>query len=434
VGDDAKRTRDDLIQVEYELYSDMLEERRTARESKFEYWSARCLGVGPREQARVGRTYVPPLAEALAVAIGSHVRRSASEVRGANADGAPTWKRGAAGDSNDSADWLSAHFPAGSLSEAPLIIQWWERHGERNLQVTVRKEDEERAHVCIATLEADARGALNPWRGKLLEAKHGGRGIMFDVRNPEDLDPGPLWFPDEIWKRFSDNVIDALPQLTRLQDAGLGSNRGVLLVGPPGTGKTALCRLAAQKLNGIATVVLCSAQVGQWSLSHLYEEVGFMSPAVVFLEDLDLLVGDREDGSERNTLIEFLTVLEGLMTRHQQVISVASSNDANAIDAAAMRAGRFDVVIELGPPEAEGRRAILRNYLERIPGNVDADAVADATDGFTGADLREVLRRAVLAARSEDVTTELVLGAVEAQRFVPDRKAKGSTAPVGRYL
>jgi cell division protease FtsH len=190
-----------------------------------------------------------------------------------------------------------------------------------------------------------------------------------------------------------------------LRESGLGGNRGLLLAGPPGTGKTALCRALAAEYEGRATVVIVSAAVGSYLLGDLYERLDALAPALVLVEDLDLIVGSREEGAGPG-LIQFLTVLDGLMTRHSGVVTIATTNDPSAIDAAATRAARFDQVVYLGLPSEEARRAILELYLSRVSHDADLDDLAARSDGLSGADLREVVRSAVLDSDNDTLTPD----------------------------
>ena len=113
------------------------------------------------------------------------------------------------------------------------------------------------------------------------------------------------------------------------------------------------------------------------------------------MEDLDLVVGHRRRGV-RPALVELLLALEGGTSRHDGVVTIATTNDLDAIDEAARRSGRFDTVLHIAPPDEAGRARILRRYVRELDGDIDVDRVAAATTGFTGADLRELATRAVL--------------------------------------
>ena len=157
---------------------------------------------------------------------------------------------------------------------------------------------------------------------------------------------------------------------------------------------------------------------------RFYESVSTLCPAAVFLDDIDLLAGDRRHGTSGPELGEFLTHLDGF-TPPSAVVTVATTNDVNAIDSALLRPGRFDSVIEVRPPGRVEREAILHHYLDAL-GEFDASKVAVMTQGATGAELREIVRRGVLeygSALTEDALVELVRSA----RWKPE-------VPAGQYL
>jgi Cdc6-like AAA superfamily ATPase len=435
-------SRDDLIQVEYELYSAMLQQQRRELRKNFDHRVAEHLGTDGSGWLTVAEQYEPPLDEAIALVLGAQLRRHASDIGGATLSEPAGWKRVTVGEALErAADYVTGFCDSGTLLDVPVVVSTWTHQAHRHVRVVVRTEHEEAAHEYLKALEESARGESNPWRLQLLDATAVAGGIKFETRPLSSLDPGPLWFPSEVSDVISDNVIDAVQRLSALRGAGLGSNRGILIVGPPGVGKTALCRRAALELHGRATIVLVSAQVGQWLIARLYDELQYLAPAVVFLEDLDLLVGDREDRSARQGLMDFLTVLDGLMTRHHEVVTVATSNDPDAIDAAAVRAGRFDLTLEMGPPDEEARREILRHFLQQLElqDSIDYDRLVRSTEDATGADLREIIRRAFLAAKGSGITTDDLLAAADAIPFrsptsngrAPD---PGHPPTTGRYL
>ncbi|MGB3412575.1 MAG: AAA family ATPase [Microthrixaceae bacterium] len=297
-------TREDLIQVEYELNTLLLNERRRQLRNDFDHRVEQHLGTKNSAWVNVAEEYQSPLCESIALVVGAHMQKHASELAGANLAEPAGWKRVPIGERLErAAHYVTGFFASGTLLEVPAVISTWMHQQHRHVRISVRSEHEESAHEYLRDLEESARGDANPWRFQLLEAKGVAGGISFESRPISDLDPGPLWFSEEVNDLIARNVVDAVSQLQALRGAELGSNRGILIAGPTGVGKTALCRRAALELNGRATVVLVSAQVGQWLITELYKELQYLAPAVVFLEDLDLLVGDREERSARAGLI-----------------------------------------------------------------------------------------------------------------------------------
>jgi SpoVK/Ycf46/Vps4 family AAA+-type ATPase len=113
------------------------------------------------------------------------------------------------------------------------------------------------------------------------------------------------------------------------------------------------------------------------------------------------------------------------------VVTVATTNDPASIDAAAKRAARFDRVVDVPPPDAAGRAAILTRYLRRLPGSVDATRVAAATDGATAADLRELVTLAVLHSSRQAGDGSGAVGTDLLLRLAQDA---GYQVPTGQYL
>ena len=94
------------------------------------------------------------------------------------------------------------------------------------------------------------------------------------------------------------------------------------------------------------------------------------------LEDLDLVVGNRRVGRDGGGLHDFLTALDGVMSSHDGIVTIATTNDVRALDDAAVRAARFDRIIEIPLPDAGLRASILRRYLGTLGAGIDVDAVA----------------------------------------------------------
>jgi transitional endoplasmic reticulum ATPase len=189
-----------------------------------------------------------------------------------------------------------------------------------------------------------------------------------------------------------------------------------LLVGPPGTGKSQLARIVAAELLGRATVLVPTAGTARRSLRELLRLATRLAPSLVIVDDVDLVVGSR--GGDSETLQEFLTSMDETMGEAEGVVVLASTNDPRSIDPAAVRASRFDTVVEMVAPGTVAREAVLRRHLSRFPG-LDFARLAAATDGATGADLRDLARRAYLLSGG-DLTIEAVLRAAAEGRWAAD--------------
>ena len=334
---------------------------------------------------------------------------------------------------------VTAAFAAGAVAPCPLVVALIpEDFRDRSvLSVHSRTADAGAARAWLdGLLERSRRD--NPFRGRALEAvATPGGGLRFRIVDSHPAARADVVLPAAVWGEVDRNVHGLFAALDRLAAAGLAENRGVLLAGPPGTGKTLLTRVLAAEVPAGVTVVFCDGKAVANSVRTLYAELEHLAPALVVMEDIDLVVADRRRGGGLSTeaLIDFLLALDGAISRHRGVVTVATTNDPAAIDAAAKRAARFDRVVDVPPPDAAARAAILARYLRSLPGSVDVARVAAATHGATGADLRELVTLAVLhtsrpstAGGGDDggeVGTDLLL------RLAADA---GYRVPTGQYL
>lgn len=298
---------------------------------------------------------------------------------------------------------LAAAFPSGNLAECPLVVLFDEEYGEEKFKISVysRTVDSSEARKYLDDLLKRGKNRTNPFKGRILETiTHPKFGLSFRVVGPSETIREEVVLPGFIWDELDRNVHGFLAGLETLKRAGLARNRGILLEGPPGTGKTAICRALAGEMKG-ATVVFCDAAAVEHSVSELYRQMVDLSPALVVMEDIDLIIGHRHQGAS-SSLNNFLLALDGAITSHEAVVTIATTNDVNAIDPAAKRSARFDAIVTVPLPDQAGRGAILERYLAHVPNDVDIQLVARATEGASGADLRELVSSAVITAAEDN--------------------------------
>lgn len=196
------------------------------------------------------------------------------------------------------------------------------------------------------------------------------------------------------------------PELfTRL---GVDPPRGVLLHGPPGTGKTRLAQAVANESDASFFTINGPEIMGsgygesEKRLREVFEEASKSAPAIVFIDEIDSIAPkrDRVPGeAEKRLVAQLLTLMDGLEARANLVV-IAATNRPDAIDEALRRPGRFDREIVIGVPDENGRREILGIHTRGMPlgDKVDLEELARTTHGFVGADIGALAREAAIEA------------------------------------
>lgn len=212
-------------------------------------------------------------------------------------------------------------------------------------------------------------------------------------------------------KELLQDVIDYLREPKRWQDAGARLPRGVLLEGPPGSGKTLLARAVAGETQAKFFLVSASefvemfVGVGAARVRDMFDTAAKQAPAVIFIDELDAVgrrrgtgIGAGHDEREQ-TLNQLLVCLDGFQA-NDQVVVIGATNRPDVLDPALLRAGRFDRRIAMSPLDDATRKAILEIHTQdkTLAENTDLGQVAEWTRGLTGAQLENLTNEAALLA------------------------------------
>ncbi len=245
-------------------------------------------------------------------------------------------------------------------------------------------------------------------------------------------------------KQELEEIVDYLKNPNKYKEIGAKVPKGVLLLGPPGTGKTLLARAVAGEagcpffpISG-SDFVEMFVGVGASRVRDLFEQAKKHAPAIIFIDEIDAVGRHRGAGlggghdEREQTLNQLLVEMDGF-TGNESVIVIAATNRRDILDPALLRPGRFDRQIVVGYPDVKGREEILRVHAKNKPLSPDVDLkiIAQTTQGFTGADLENLLNEAaLLAARNnrmavtekdiEEATMKVIAGPEKKSRIVSE--------------
>ncbi|WII08130.1 CDC48 family AAA ATPase [Methanomassiliicoccales archaeon LGM-RCC1] len=215
-------------------------------------------------------------------------------------------------------------------------------------------------------------------------------GLGDAVRKVKEMVELPLKHP-ELFKRL-----------------GVEPPKGVLLHGPPGTGKTMLAKAVAGETSsnfmsiGGPEIVSKFYGESEGKLREIFKEAEENSPSIIFIDEIDSIAPKRDEVSgeeERRIVAQLLSLMDGLNSRGKVVV-IGATNRPNAIDEALRRPGRFDREIEIGIPDRDGRLEILQIHTRGMPLDKDVDLnwLADKTHGYAGADISALTKEAAMTA------------------------------------
>jgi cell division protease FtsH len=253
-------------------------------------------------------------------------------------------------------------------------------------------------------------------------------------------------------------VVDFLKQPERFRRLGGKVPRGILLVGPPGTGKTLLARAVAGEagvpffsINGSEFIELFVG-VGASRVRELLDEAKKVAPAIIFIDEIDAVGRSRGAGlggghdEREQTLNQLLSEMDGF-SRSDLTIVLAATNRPDVLDPALLRPGRFDRRVVVDRPELEARLAILGVHTKDKPlgADVDMEAIARNTPGFSGADLSNLCNEAALNATRRGADSidahdfsaaydKIVLGDPREAKLDPEEKRRVAIHEAGHAI
>jgi hypothetical protein len=269
---------------------------------------------------------------------------------------------------------------------------------DHGLAVEIAGLPVEEAQAVHAQLE-ELRARLNVYRGHVLDVNvnpMGGVSLAFaDVPRTAR---GDVVLPEVVLARVERHALGVSTHRDALLAAGQHLKRGLLLYGPPGTGKTHTTRYLVGTMTGYTRLLLTGRALH--AIGSAAELARELEPAVIVLEDVDLVAEDRSFGHGSSpVLFDLLDAMDGAAP-DADLLFVLTTNRSDLLEPAlAARPGRVDVAVEIDLPDAEARDRLLALYARAVPLQLSAaetENVIERTEGVTASFLKELLRRAVL--------------------------------------
>jgi len=273
------------------------------------------------------------------------------------------------------------------------------------------------------------------------------QALMFGKSNPRLTNPldkkNKITFKDvagvEEAKEELREIVDFLKHPKKFIDIGARIPRGVLLMGPPGSGKTLLARAVAGEANvpffhiSGSEFVEMFVGVGASRVRDLFKTAKKNAPSIIFVDEIDAVGRHRGAGlggghdEREQTLNQILVEMDGF-DRDTNVIVVAATNRPDILDPALLRPGRFDRRVVLDLPDIKEREEILKIHArnKRFAKNINIRNIAERTPGFSGADLANLVNEAaILAARKNEAVIDQqdLINSIEKVLLGPERKS-----------
>ena len=240
----------------------------------------------------------------------------------------------------------------------------------------------------------------------------GGSNAKVYVKSAEGIKFSDVAGEDEAKENLTE-IVDYLHDPSKYQEIGASMPKGILLVGPPGTGKTMLAKAVAGEANvpffsiSGSEFVEMFVGMGASKVRDLFRQAKEKAPCIVFIDEIDA-IGKKRDGQvggndeREQTLNQLLTEMDGF-DNHKGIVVLAATNRPDSLDPALLRPGRFDRRIPVELPDLTGRKNILELHAKSVKTEppIDLTAIARATPGASGADLANIINEGALRAVRE---------------------------------
>lgn len=316
----------------------------------------------------------------------------------------------------------------------------YERYRKEGLDAH-RRGDPERARFCLLKSAEHLYSVASASDGRLKEERarraaelvelanrvgDGKRGGVVDGKRRESDDPdggrdeggerflvgerpnvtfGDIAGLDDVKDEVRLKIIYPFQHPERAEKYGIHAGGGILLYGPPGTGKTMMARAVAGETDCAFFTVKPSEILSKWvgeaeqNMAALFDAARQNSPSIIFIDEIEALAPRRTENRSSvmaRLVPQILAELEGFAGKQGAILFLGATNEPWSLDPAILRPGRFDERVYIGLPDLPARQRVLEIHLEERPlaGDVDLRRIAELLEGYSGADIRNLCRKA----------------------------------------
>lgn len=284
----------------------------------------------------------------------------------------------------------------------------------------------------------DPRARFRVVAGGGHDAEPSQRAAIADTSVPDRVTFADVGGLDDIKEKIRMRIVYPFSNPEMFKAFGKKIGGGILFYGPPGCGKTFLAKATAGECRAHFINVGLHEVLDMWignsekQLHQIFEDARRRAPAVLFFDEVDALGMQRaklHSGSMRGVITQFLAELDGFASRNERVLVIGATNTPWDLDPAFRRPGRFDQVLFVPPPDRSARAQILRLKIAGKPvANLDIDAIAAQTEGWSGADLEHLIDAAAELA----LTQSIARGAIEPITAAHVERARAKIRPTTR--
>ncbi len=257
-------------------------------------------------------------------------------------------------------------------------------------------------------------------------------GRDFVIREKPDVTFDDVAGLENVKEEIKNKIVYPFLYPEEAKKFGIRSGGGVLLYGPPGTGKTYIAKAVAHEVDAEFFSIKPSDIMSKWvgeseqNMARLFSEARQQKKSVIFIDEVESLIPNRKDSGStvmQRVVPQVLAEMDGMESKNDNVLFIGASNEPWSIDHAALRPGRFDEKIYVAPPDLSARIKILQlNFKDRpLESNIDIRQLAELTNGYSGADIKQICLKAALlpfhecihGGRQRGISTADLLAALE---------------------